>query len=94
MDNSLLAVRDINHKHIVVDRRKLQEENQKKKDSCQRQKYKEKFAFKHHYITSAIDSEILCQLFQAIHEKRSIIVETIQKEKEHCSENKISTNGI
>lgn len=74
---------------FLLDRRKLQEENQKKKDSCQRQKYKEKFAFKHHYITSAIDSEILCQLFQAIHEKRSIIVETIQKEKEHCSENKI-----
>lgn len=74
---------------FLLDRRKLQEENQKEKDSCQRQKYKEKFAFKHHYITSAIDSEILCQLFQAIHEKRSIIVETIQKEKEHCSENKI-----
>ena len=52
---------------FLLDRRKLQEENQKKKDSCQRQKYKEKFAFKHHYITSAIDSEILCQLFQAIH---------------------------
>lgn len=74
---------------FLLDRRKLQEENQEKKDSCQRQKYKEKFAFKHHYITSAIDSEILCQLFQAIHEKRSIIVETIQKEKEHSSENKI-----
>ena len=74
---------------FLLDRKKLQEENQEEKDSCQRQKYKEKFIFKHHYITSAIDSEILCQLFQAIHEKRSIIVETIHKEKEHSSKNEV-----
>lgn len=74
---------------FLLDREKLQEEKSEQKDLCQGQKCKEKFAFKHHYITSAIDSEILCQLFQAIHEKRSIVVETIHKEKEHSSENKI-----
>lgn len=59
---------------FLLDREKLKEE---------------KFVFKHHYITSAIDSEILCQLFQAIHEKRSIVVETIHMGKEHSSENKV-----
>ena len=51
--------------------------------------HKEKFVFKHHYITSTIDSEILCRLFQAIHEKRKIVVETIHKAKEHSSENEV-----
>ncbi len=35
------------------------------------------FAFKHHYITHAIDSDILAQLFNAIHEKRFITVDNI-----------------
>ena len=30
------------------------------------------FAFKHHYITSALDSDILCSIFLAIKEKRAI----------------------
>lgn len=29
------------------------------------------FSFKHHYITNTPDSEIMCSLFEAIHEKRS-----------------------
>lgn len=74
---------------FLLDKERLQEENPGQKASCQRQNDKEKFAFKHHYITSAIDSEILCQLFQAIHEKRSILIETIHKEKEHSSENRV-----
>lgn len=36
---------------------------------------KDYFTFKHHYITSAIDGEILYQLFQAIGEKRWIKME-------------------
>lgn len=52
-------------------------------------RHREKFGFKHHYITSAIDSEILCQLFQAIHEKRSIIVRTLHKDKEKPAESKV-----
>lgn len=30
------------------------------------------FAFKHHYMTSALDSDILCSLFLAMSEKRSV----------------------
>ena len=37
------------------------------------------FAFKHHYITGALDSEILCALFAAMHEKRSVILETVHR---------------
>ena len=36
-----------------------------------------RFAFKHHYITAALDSEILCSLFDAIREKRSVFLEVI-----------------
>lgn len=32
----------------------------------------DRFAFKHHYITQTIDSEILCSLFEAIHKKQEI----------------------
>ncbi len=31
----------------------------------------EHFSFKHHYIMHALDSEILCQLFEAMHKKRT-----------------------
>lgn len=37
------------------------------------------FSFKHHYITQAIDSDILAQLFEAIHEKRYITVDNLGK---------------
>ena len=32
------------------------------------------FAFKHHYITGAMDSEIICSLFQAMSEKRYVTI--------------------
>ena len=67
----------------------LDRENQKKKDADQGQYLKEKFAFKHHYITSAIDSEILCQLFEAIHEKRSVVIGMFHRDREHGSEHKV-----
>lgn len=35
----------------------------------------EAFAFKHHYITHALDSEILCQLFVAMREKRVVLLD-------------------
>lgn len=44
------------------------------------------FSFKHHYITSAMDSEILCSVFMAIREKRSVILETYNRHKERVSE--------
>lgn len=36
-------------------------------------------AFKHHYITSAMDSEILCEIFAAMGEKRRIILENMNR---------------
>jgi hypothetical protein len=47
------------------------------------------FVFKHHYITGALDSEILCSLFEAVDEKRSITLETINRHKERISESHI-----
>ena len=43
------------------------------------------FAFKHHYITSAMDSEIICRLFRAIREKRGLTIETINRKKNTVS---------
>ncbi len=42
----------------------------------QTEKHEEKFAFKHHYITSALDSEIVCSLFEGIGEKKGVTIET------------------
>lgn len=47
------------------------------------------FSFKHHYITSAMDSEILCSVFMAIREKRSVILETYNRHKERVSESHV-----
>lgn len=44
------------------------------------------FAFKHHYITSALDSEILCTLFLAIREKQEVTMETVQRGKGNVHE--------
>jgi len=33
------------------------------------------FCFKHHYLTSALDSEVLCTLFEAIYKKKSVTVQ-------------------
>ena len=40
------------------------------------------FRFKHHYILNAIDSEILCKLFLAIGEKRTVTVKTKRQKAE------------
>lgn len=44
------------------------------------------FAFKHHYITGAMDSEVLSKLFAAIREKRSINVQLINRKKGKVTE--------
>ena len=44
------------------------------------------FAFKHHYITSAMDSGILYDLFEAIGSKRCITIENELKRKEKTRE--------
>lgn len=51
--------------------------------------HKERFAFKHHYITGALDSEILCSVFVAMQDKRSITMETINRHKDRITENHV-----
>lgn len=50
-------------------------------DSC--------FAFKHHYITGAMDSEIICALLRAMGEKRFITMETTNRHKDKIRENHV-----
>lgn len=47
------------------------------------------FAFKHHYITGAMDSEVLCTILEAIHEKRNITVEMINRKKDRITETNV-----
>lgn len=51
--------------------------------------HQELFAFKHHYITGAMDSEILYQLFLAMGEKRTIGIETINRHRDCISESHV-----
>lgn len=51
--------------------------------------HNEHFAFKHHYITGAMDSEILCALLSAIYEKRNITLEILGRHKDRISENHV-----
>ena len=44
------------------------------------------FAFKHHYMTGAMDSEILCSLFLAMSEKRSVTIESLSRHRNEVSE--------
>lgn len=52
-------------------------------------RHKDFFAFKHHYITGAMDSEIVCRLLLAMGEKRKITLETINRHKDRISENHV-----
>lgn len=51
--------------------------------------HKNHFAFKHHYITGTMDSEILCTIFLAMREKRSITLKTINRHTNHISESQV-----
>ncbi len=44
--------------------------------------HREIFTFKHHYITGAIDSEIVCLLFMAMSDKKTVTLKTINRNKE------------
>ena len=44
------------------------------------------FTFKHHYITSALDSEILCELFLAMSEKRMVTLTAVGRKKDKIKE--------
>lgn len=47
------------------------------------------FAFKHHYITSTMDSEILCLIFLAMREKRSMTLKTVNRHRDRVAENRV-----
>ena len=47
------------------------------------------FTFKHHYITSAIDSGILAALFAAMREKRAVTVSNLSRRKDQPRLNRI-----
>lgn len=47
------------------------------------------FAFKHHYITNAMDSEILSSLFHAMREKRNITLKIRNRHKDWITENRV-----
>ena len=43
------------------------------------EQHEEPFAFKHHYITAALDSDILCTAFIAIREKKGVALVALKK---------------
>lgn len=53
------------------------------------QVHDDRFAFKHHYITGALDSEILCTLLTAIGEKRTVTLETVNRHRDRTSEKRV-----
>ncbi len=51
---------------------------------------KSRFTFKHHYINTALDSEISAQILDAMGEHRSIRIERLNRDKVSVSENLIT----
>ena len=49
----------------------------------------EPFAFKHHYITAAMDSDVTTTLFKAMCEKRAITVDNLSRRAEEPRKNRI-----
>lgn len=47
------------------------------------------FSFKHHYITSAIDSDIMAVLFKAMHEKSIITIDNLSRRVDEPQKNRI-----
>ena len=47
------------------------------------------FAFKHHYITAAMDSGILCSLLIAMGEKRAVSLEVIHRRSDRITEKEV-----
>ncbi len=50
------------------------------------EKHHESMVFKHHYITSALDSEILCHILEAITAKKYITLENLNRRKGKSTE--------
>ncbi len=52
-------------------------------------KHEGHFAFKHHYITGAMDAEIACDLFSAMAEKRAVTLEIVNRRRAKVTEHKV-----
>jgi len=50
---------------------------------------RDSFSFKHHYITSAIDSDVLATIFKAMSEKSIISVDNLSRKKDSPKRNRI-----
>ena len=48
--------------------------------------HEDHFAFKHHYITATMDSEIICSLFAAMTEKRTVRMQVIHRRSDRITE--------
>lgn len=53
------------------------------------EKHDEVFSFKHHYITSAIDSDVLCSLFLAMRRKSVVTVQNLSRKSKRRTKNRI-----
>lgn len=53
------------------------------------EKHDEAFSFKHHYITSAIDSDVLCSLFLAMQSKSVITVHNLSRRATEPRKNRV-----
>lgn len=53
------------------------------------EKHDEVFAFKHHYVTSAIDSDVLCSLFLAMQSKSVITVRNLSRKSKEPRKNRV-----
>lgn len=51
--------------------------------------HNEHFLFKHHYITAAMDSEVICNLFVAMGERRCVTLKIINRHKNQTSERSV-----
>lgn len=51
--------------------------------------HEEHFAFKHHYITGAMDSEIVCSILTAMRERRSVTLETVGRRRDRITERQV-----
>ena len=53
------------------------------------EKHDEAFAFKHHYITSAIDSDVLCSLFLAMQNKNVVTLHNLSRKSTEPRKNRV-----
>lgn len=51
--------------------------------------HRDHFAFKHHYITGALDSEVVCSLFDAMREKKCVTIETVIRRRDVIREDRV-----